>query len=76
MHVYIQSQPSFWTVGFYDPDGNWHPESDHKDREKAAGRVHWLNGGSDSSEPEINPYLLSADELSKDGYELVGGRGY
>ena len=33
-----------WTVGFYDPDNVWHPESDYPDSEEAARRVAWLNG--------------------------------
>lgn len=37
---------SLWTVGFYDGIGNFHPESDHEAPEKAAERVHYLNGGS------------------------------
>lgn len=47
MYVYIQSEKgeySLWTVGFYDPDGNWQPESDHKSAEEAAKQVAWLNG--------------------------------
>jgi len=24
MYVYIRSEPSLWTVGFYAPDGKWH----------------------------------------------------
>ena len=44
-YVYIKSEPGLWTVGFYDPDGVWQPESDHGDIVKAAERVHWLNGG-------------------------------
>ncbi len=43
--VYTQFEPSLWTVGFYDPDGKWEPESDHESTEKAAERVHYLNGG-------------------------------
>lgn len=43
-YVYIKSEPGLYTVGFYDPKGNWHPESDHEDSEKAAKRVAWLNG--------------------------------
>jgi len=46
MYVYIQSEPSLWTVGFYDPQGNWHPESDWESPEKAAARVHYLNGSN------------------------------
>ena len=45
MYVYIKSEPGLWTVGFYDPAGNWQPESDHATADKAAERVHWLNGG-------------------------------
>jgi len=43
-YVYIRSEPGLWTVGSYAPDGEWHPDSDHTDREKAAERVAWLNG--------------------------------
>lgn len=46
MYVYIQSEPQLWTVGFYDPSGEWHPESDHGTREDAAARVRYLNGGA------------------------------
>lgn len=34
-------------MGFYDPAGKWHPDSDHGDRVAAGDRVHYLNGGSD-----------------------------
>ena len=44
MYVYIKSEPHLWTVGFYKPDGTWEPESDHDTPDKAAERVHWLNG--------------------------------
>jgi len=49
MWVYYESEHnpdgSLWTVGFYDPTGKFHPESDHVKEESAAQRVHWLNGG-------------------------------
>jgi len=45
MYVYILSEPGLWTVGFYDPSGKWHADSDHTSREEAAERVHYLNGG-------------------------------
>jgi hypothetical protein len=45
MWVYIKSEPGLWTVGFYSPDGKWHRDSDWDDRDKAAERVHFLNGG-------------------------------
>lgn len=44
MYVYVQSEPGLWTVGFYQPDGRWEPESDHESKDKAAERVHYLNG--------------------------------
>lgn len=47
MFVYIQSERGefpLWTVGFYDPNGKWVPESDHSTAEKAAQRCAWLNG--------------------------------
>jgi hypothetical protein len=44
MYVYIRSEPGLWTVGHYDPSGEWVAESDHDSPEKAAERVHWLNG--------------------------------
>ena len=47
MYVYIESEPGLWTVGFYKPDGTWEPESDHDTQEKAATRVHYLNGGAE-----------------------------
>ena len=45
MYVYRQSEPSLYTVGFYDPNGQWNPESDHDSIEKAAERCNYLNGG-------------------------------
>lgn len=45
MYVYILSEPLLWTVGFFDPTGKWHAESDHTNREEAAERVRYLNGG-------------------------------
>ncbi len=44
MYVYIKSEPGLWTVGFYDPNGKWHPDSDYNSQEEAAKRVAWLNG--------------------------------
>lgn len=44
MYIYIQSEAKLWTVGFYDPDGEWQPESDWPTAEKAAMQVAWLNG--------------------------------
>ena len=47
-YVYIYSKVDrLWVVGFYSPDGKWHPDSDHANRDDAAKRVHYLNGGSE-----------------------------
>lgn len=44
--VYLKSEPGLWTVGYYAPNGSWMADSDWNDREKAAQRVHFLNGGN------------------------------
>jgi hypothetical protein len=46
--VYIKSEPNLYTVGHYDPQGKWVPESDWESRQKAAARVHYLNGGTEN----------------------------
>jgi len=48
MYVYRRSSDHWeilFTVGFYDPNGKWNPESDHESADEAAKRVHYLNGG-------------------------------
>lgn len=45
-YVYIRSEPTVYTVGFYSPEGAWHSDSDFGSRDKAAERVHYLNGGN------------------------------
>lgn len=52
MYVYVRSEPGLFTVGFFDPNGKWHPESDYNDREKAARRVAYLNGNHQPQSPE------------------------
>jgi hypothetical protein len=44
MYVYLRSEPNLFTVGFYDPSGKWHSESDCGSSEEAAGRAAFLNG--------------------------------
>lgn len=55
MYVYIKSEsdPDLWTVGFYDPQGKWHAESDHRNEQAAAARVAWLNGSSAAAPQEV-----------------------
>ena len=45
MWVYIQTEPQLFTVGHYDPNGEFHPDSDHTTTEEAGDRVRYLNGG-------------------------------
>jgi len=61
MYVYINSEPSLYTVGFYSPDGEWHPDSDHSIREEAAERVAWLNGSRPTLPQSIQEALNSGD---------------
>jgi hypothetical protein len=50
--VYIRSEPTLWTVGFYDPSDRWQPESDHGTSEEAAKRCAWLNRGAVAAQVE------------------------
>lgn len=52
-YVYVKSEPGIWTVGFYDPSGKWHSDSDHDSKQEAASRVAWLNGHEKNSEDAI-----------------------
>lgn len=38
MYVYVRSEATLWTVGFYRPDGRWESESDHGSADEAAKR--------------------------------------
>lgn len=53
-YCYIKSERGLWTVGFYDQRGKWYPDSDWDDREKAAARVHYLNGGRNCERPDAD----------------------
>lgn len=48
MYVYVNARDGDiqFVVGFFDPSGKWHAESDHQTRESAAARVAYLNGGN------------------------------
>jgi len=46
MYVYLESEPGLWTVGYYRPDGEFVPESDHHSKGSAQRQVHYLNGGN------------------------------
>lgn len=56
MYVYIQTEPTLFTVGFHSPNGEWHPDSDHPTRKEAAQQVAKLNGSHEA--PTISKELL------------------
>jgi len=58
MYVYIKTEPTLWTVGFYDPQGKFQPESDHETPGEAAARVCVLNGGN-------LPYILALQKIAR-----------
>lgn len=58
MYVYMKVNEDKWTVGFFDPDGEWMPESDHDDALDAAQWVSFLNGGN---MPLERPLLTEGD---------------
>lgn len=61
--VYIKSERGLWTVGFYAPDGEWHPETDCNSTEYAAERCNYLNGGK----PSVHEQLVEALKSIKGG---------
>jgi len=52
MYVYIRSEPQLYTVGFYKPNGEWEPDSDHATVEAARSQVILLNGGTNCGHVE------------------------
>ena len=46
MYVYVRTEDSLYTVGFFDPAGTWHSDSDWGTQKEAGKRVHYLNGGN------------------------------
>lgn len=71
--LYWRAEPRCWAVGYFDPAGQWRPESDHPNAEDAARRVHWLNGGNhdaacvaarDRAEAELDRLQTTVDRLS------------
>lgn len=70
-YVYKRTEFSpycLYTVGYYDPDGIWHSESDHDTSEDAAKRTAWLNGGT---ETKIDKY----PDTEADGFVFCGKCG-
>jgi hypothetical protein len=57
--VYQTTEPGLLTVGYYDPTGRWHSDSDHTTREAAAARCNYLNGGTPREKGKQNDNALS-----------------
>jgi hypothetical protein len=63
MWFYLHSESNLWTVGFYNPNGKWQPESDHESPEGAAARVHYLNGGGECGQSERDARILAENNI-------------
>lgn len=60
-YVYRRTEPCLLTVGFYDPEGKWIPDSDYESNEEAAQRVRFLNGGEvDAETPTLRDQFAMA----------------
>jgi hypothetical protein len=62
MYVYKKSLMDLWSVGFYDPDGDYMIESEYNKEGEAADRVHYLNGGV--SARQWKDYLKTLERLA------------
>lgn len=60
-YIYIRSEPNLWTVGFYNPSGEFQSESDHSNTNAAAARVSYLNGNPVAPEVEVDPLNIMSD---------------
>jgi hypothetical protein len=79
-YVYVRSESQLYTVGFYNPNGKWEPESDHTTIVAAAKRVHFLNGGVDLDLLELRSLIVAAAKrrltIRFDGAEVSESGGY
>jgi hypothetical protein len=61
MWIYIRNdqERGLWTVGVWG-DGKWYTDSDHTDREEAARRCNYLNGGTGAYMPREADHRTTA----------------
>lgn len=71
--VYERTEANLWTVGFYGPTGEWHTDSDHHDRNKAAERAAFLNGSGISSLTELNRLQALMTKILIEAKDLKNG---
>lgn len=69
--VYKQSEPGLWTVGHYDPCGNWYTDSDHDSKREASERAAILNGYNTD---EVCLLKLKIDDLEAEVQDLKSVR--
>ena len=43
-YVYRKHEPGLYTVGYFEPNGDWETESRHETKAPALARMRWLNG--------------------------------
>jgi hypothetical protein len=72
-YVVKNFEPRLWTVGHYQPDGTFDPDSDHRNQDRAAERCHFLNGGSDVAAlvDDWRTQLAAANDTARDLRALV-----
>lgn len=67
-YVYRRTEGNrLFTVGFYDPAGQWHSESDWASKKDATEQVHYLNGCGKAALWELAYYR---------GYEAYTNKNY
>jgi len=66
-YVYRKTEQRLWTVGYYDPDGHWEPESDFDSPKAAAQRTAWLNGSNNTAAARQRE--RECNDLNVDHYE-------
>jgi hypothetical protein len=86
MYVYIfnEVQASLYMVGFYHVDGLFEHESNYENKEDAASRVNFLNGGQDEffrDDDRRDKFARSAMQtlmmtLPNHGEDVIAGMAY
>lgn len=72
MYIYIKSEPQLWTVGFYNPEGKFEPESDHSSTDEAAARVSFLNGNKKDTKNSLEILDMIIADCETDVKEFDG----
>lgn len=68
MWVFIPTSDGRWAVGFFTPSGTWQAEGNaHSNKDNAASRVNYLNGGPDENRIQElrNAIIELGDIISK-----------